>query len=461
VDTPRGLQPFQPTPTAFLTKNGKPLEATDKAASAAPRAKSESSHDIARNVYEPNGKDVTPAAVKEGSANGEANGTTLEDSLKEPSVRYNCKGCGNDCTAVRHHNVNPTNGRSKWPDVCPACWKGDKFASNNNRADFVLIETDPFPMIADSGSKWTETEELLLLEGLDMHDDNWDLISDHVGSRTREECVLKFLQLEIEDKYLEPNPVPNPVDEGVQDLKQLTYLNGGRVPFNQTDNPVLSTMSYLVGLADPSTTAAAAGRAVDEVRKTMRARLEKTSDDKGKEKEGSGSVKAEGAPATDMDVDSATSPQPSDSNALATRSKDADANPTTTLPFALSAARAAGLASHEERTLTRLVHTATNLQMEKLELKMRQFSELEAMLSAERRDLERRRQQLFLDRLQFQRRVRSVEEAFTRAVTLGSPQEGMKIVREAMGLGEGLVVKKVGEGEGGEVQPVEGKSFEV
>src|SRR5262249_7914107 len=155
---------------------------------------------------------------------------------------------------------------------------------NTSKSEFVKLESSPFPMISDSEAPWSETEELLLLEGLEMYDDDWNKISDHVGSRTREECVLKFLQLEIEDKYLEQEPVANPVTKGAE---ALSYLAGGRVPFTQADNPVLATMSYLVGLADPATTAAAAGKTVEEVRKTMRARLEKAgSGDKGKEKEG-------------------------------------------------------------------------------------------------------------------------------------------------------------------------------
>jgi len=467
ADTPRGLQAHQPNPTAVrvVDKDGNILSMADRVEPFKIKNQKELTHEGARNVFERNGKDVTPAETKEGSAgaNGETNGASLEDKLKESPVRIYCNMCGNDCTAIRHHFAKPGGpaGRPDVKDLCPLCFKGPHFSKEWQRSDFTVIEQNPFPMIADSAAQWSETEELLLLEGLEMYDDDWNKISDHVASRTREECVLKFLQLEIEDKYLEPDPVPNPVDEGVKDLKQLTYLNGGRVPFSQTDNPVLATMSYLVGLADPATTAAASGKAVEEVRKTMRARLEKSGADKGKEKEGT--VKPE---SSSMDVDTASSPQATDANAVSVRDPSSSSNPTTTLPFALSAARAAGLASHEERTLTRLIHTATSLQMEKLELKMKQFSELEAMLSAERRDLERRRQQLFLDRLQFQRRVKNVEDTFKRACSLQSPHEGMKIVKEVVGSGgEALVVKKVdasaGAAEGGEVQPMDGKSFEI
>lgn len=449
ADTPRGLQPFQPAPRDQVTE-GKPHLITDRSAGTAPPSKASLTHEGRRNVYEPrNGKDVTPAETKEGAAGGDANGT-LSNSLKEKPIEYKCQICGNDCTAIRYHSGKTTSSGTKDYNICPHCLLDNRFPGDMNKSDFEKRESSAFPAIADSEAPWSETEELLLLEGLEMSSDDWNKISEHVGSRTREECVLKFLQMEIEDQYLEPEPAADPVSDGVG---ALSYLAGGRVPFSQADNPVLATMSYLVGLADPNTTAAAAGKAVAEVRKTMRARLEKAgSSEKGKEKEGSApssSVKAEGA----MDVDD----EAANDDVVAVR----DANPTTTLPFALSAARAGGLASHEERTLTRLIHTATNLQMEKLELKQKQFAELEALISAERRDLERRRQQLFLDRLQFQRRVKQVEEAFSRACSI-SPQDGLKIVREAVGAGSvALVVKKVDASEGGEVGPVDGKSFEI
>ena len=50
---------------------------------------------------------------------------------------------------------------------------------------------------------WTDQETLLLLEGLEMYKDDWNRVSEHVGSRTQDECILHFLKLPIEDPYLE------------------------------------------------------------------------------------------------------------------------------------------------------------------------------------------------------------------------------------------------------------------
>uniref|UniRef100_A0A8C3QTB9 SWI/SNF related, matrix associated, actin dependent regulator of chromatin subfamily c member 1 n=1 Tax=Cyanoderma ruficeps TaxID=181631 RepID=A0A8C3QTB9_9PASS len=72
---------------------------------------------------------------------------------------------------------------------------------------------------ASAGREWTEQETLLLLEALEMYKDDWNKVSEHVGSRTQDECILHFLRLPIEDPYLENSDAS----------KELRYL---RIPFN-------------------------------------------------------------------------------------------------------------------------------------------------------------------------------------------------------------------------------------
>lgn len=44
---------------------------------------------------------------------------------------------------------------------------------------------------------------LLLLEGIEMYEDQWEKIADHVGGHKRvEDCIEKFLSLPIEDSYI-------------------------------------------------------------------------------------------------------------------------------------------------------------------------------------------------------------------------------------------------------------------
>jgi SWI/SNF related-matrix-associated actin-dependent regulator of chromatin subfamily C len=367
--------------------------------------------EVRRNIYEANGKQVTDTKVK--PSNG-TNGT-LEDSLKEEIPKKFCRVCGTDCTRAYWHNSKS----SPKIDICPDCFKHSTFPNQHNRSDYVKMENKSYTLLPDRDSAWTDEETLLLLEGLEMYEDDWNKISDHIGTRSREEAVLKFLQLEIEDPYVEPEPAPK------ESALAVSYLGEQPIPFSHTENPILSTMAYLAGIADPTVTAAAAGKSIAQVQSLIRARINNESATNG------------------------------DSTDLVEKAQDA----ATTLPFALSAARASALASHEERTLTRLVHLASNMQHQKLTLKLNQFAELEKLIKLERKDVERRRQALFLERLEFQRRMRAVEDALAKAVINPDSKAGMEAIGRVVGgaVGKGSVGVGVGgkvEEDGGDVKPL-------
>ncbi|KAJ5149126.1 hypothetical protein N7448_000704 [Penicillium atrosanguineum] len=387
ADTPRGLQPFQPGPQPQVT-SGKPLAATDRAASATPAK--DSGLELRRNIYDEKGKDVTPADDKEKQTNGDSNG--IEGIPQEPKKKSHCFSCGIDCTRLRFHyaksaptSANTTTADTKY-DLCPNCFLQGRMPSSHNASDFVKLEDKSHSHVPDKDAPWSDSELVLLLEGLENFDENWEQIANHVGTRTREECVMKFLQLDIEDKYLD-------------DIPELR-TGSGRDPISQSENPVLSVVAFLAQMAEPAVAAAAAGRSVEEIRKELRSQLEK--DNKGKE-----SVKAEDS----MDVDptrEASTEKPKESLA--------------TVALATSAARAGALASHEEREMTRLVGAAVNVTLQKFEIKLQQFNEMEEIIEAERRELEQARQQLFLDRMAFKKRVKEAQDAL-QAVSLQGPNE--------------------------------------
>ncbi|XP_053285783.1 SWI/SNF complex subunit SMARCC2 isoform X1 [Pleuronectes platessa] len=105
---------------------------------------------------------------------------------------------------------------------------------------------------ASSMRDWTEQETLLLLEGLEMYKDDWNKVSEHVGSRTQDECILHFLRLPIEDPYLE---------DSSSTLGPLAFQP---VPFSQAGNPVMSTVAFLASVVDPRVASAAAKSALEE-----------------------------------------------------------------------------------------------------------------------------------------------------------------------------------------------------
>jgi SWI/SNF related-matrix-associated actin-dependent regulator of chromatin subfamily C len=171
--------------------------------------------EIRRNIYDDKGKAVTPAEDKDKQTNGEgasngaadASAKAMETAARDPRRKFNCFSCGIDCTRLRFHyaKTTPVAASATAPDskydLCPNCFLQGRMPSSHHASDFVKLEDPQYTLIPDRDRPWSNSETLLLLEGLENFDDNWRQISRHVGTRTPEECVLKFLQLEIEDKY--------------------------------------------------------------------------------------------------------------------------------------------------------------------------------------------------------------------------------------------------------------------
>ncbi|KAI0132346.1 SWIRM domain-containing protein [Xylariales sp. AK1849] len=396
-DTPRGLQSWQPSADPIVLE-GKKSADTDQKAAAGPTAAGQRNLELNRNIYEASAK-VKQLNKTEAKTNGEAaatNGTasaspTVEDLTKAPIVKINCQNCGVDCTRVYYSRAEASSPNKSNYDVCPSCYMDGRFPQNQTNNQFTKRENPTYSAVLDRDAPWTDAELLRLLEGLEKYDDDWAGIAEHVGTRTREECVLQFLQLDIEDKYLETEaPVHAPTGLGM--LGSPRHL-----PFSQADNPVMSVIGFLASLADPKSTAAAAKQSVEALQAGLRNRIEggdasAKANGKGKEKEGDS-----------MEIDIR---QESTTTTTTTTTVTAAAG----VPLAIMAARSGGLASHEEREMSRLLSAAVNVTLQKMELKLKYFDEMESILQAERRELERGRQQLFLDRLAFKKRVRETQE---------------------------------------------------
>lgn len=329
--------------------------------------------------------------------------------------------CSTDCTRVYYHSSTQADAASKTKyDVCPNCFNEGRLPANHNSSMYTKTENERYTSVLDRDAPWTDAEILRLLEGLERFDDDWSEIAEHVGTRTREECVLQFLQLDIEEKYLD-SEAPIHAPAGLAMLgSQHSHL-----PFSQVDNPVMSVVGFLASLADPASTAAAANKSADELKRNLRKQLEngKTGEDgepteKGKDQGDS------------MDVDVR---QETTTTTTTTTTKTTSL---ASIPLASMGARAAGFASHEEREMTRLVSAAANVTLQKLEMKLKYFNEMEAILRAERRDIERGRQQLLLDRLAFKKRVRTVQQGLKEATSNGG-QQGLEMAERVMTQAQG------------------------
>uniref|UniRef100_A0A8D0D8C4 SWI/SNF related BAF chromatin remodeling complex subunit C1b n=1 Tax=Sander lucioperca TaxID=283035 RepID=A0A8D0D8C4_SANLU len=206
----------------------------------------------------------------------------------------------------------------------------------------IYTKKHPKTKGASAGREWTEQETLLLLEALEVYRDDWNKVSEHVGSRTQDECILHFLRLPIEDPYLEDSSAS---------LGPLAYQP---VPFSQSENPVMSTVAFLASVVDPRVASSAAKAALGE--RTERGMLISC-------------------------LFSTTF--------------------THLLTFSIFATCLQHLAAVEERKIKSLVALLVETQMKKLEIKLRHFEELETIMDREKEALEQQRQQLLSERQTF------------------------------------------------------------
>ncbi len=97
---------------------------------------------------------------------------------------------------------------------------------------------------------WSDEETLLLLEGIKQFGENWDAISQKVKTKTKDQCLLHFLQLPIEDQLLVSiGDASKPIQE--QPL-----------PFADSSNPVMALIAFLASAVQPAVGAAAAEAAL-------------------------------------------------------------------------------------------------------------------------------------------------------------------------------------------------------
>jgi SWI/SNF related-matrix-associated actin-dependent regulator of chromatin subfamily C len=84
-------------------------------------------------------------------------------------------------------------------DLCCDCYNEGKFDPGMAKTDFILM--DSAEVSGASGTSWTDEETLLLLEGLEIFGGKWAEIAEHVATKTKAQCMLHFLQMQIEDRF--------------------------------------------------------------------------------------------------------------------------------------------------------------------------------------------------------------------------------------------------------------------
>ncbi|EPZ32250.1 SWIRM domain-containing protein [Rozella allomycis CSF55] len=274
-------------------------------------------------------------SVKQESLNQQTYNMDTRPQLK---VNLICCTCGVTCPDIYYHCL-----KKPEQSICSTCYKEGRFPSTLKSSDFMKMNPQEKILKEDV---WTDQETLFLLEAIEMHGDDWLKVAEHVKTKDKEQCILKFLQLPIHDDY----------------LKGVNYE---KAPISHVDNPVLSVVAYLASNVPAGLAAAAAKASIKELENIKENKVE--------------------------------------GNEMGTLQQAA------MTVLSMTALKAKLLAEEEEKKLQRFVSMAIEAELRKVEMKMKHFEELEELLMKERREIERERQLLFAERMNLKKQYMEME----------------------------------------------------
>ncbi|EPY52783.1 SWI/SNF and RSC complex subunit Ssr1 [Schizosaccharomyces cryophilus OY26] len=209
ADTPRGLAPLAPPPPPSIPRT-QPYNLQPSI--------------LRKNIYDSeveealkgNAPRPSPAAIE--SQNVEK---------KEETSPTHCYSCGGILGGTYY-----TSDSDLSYSLCSTCYDQERFPPPTTPQNYKKIESSS----KKDDAHWSSQEMLLLFEGLDMFPDDWSKISSHVGTKSIEQCILKFLNLPSTDK----------------ELFQSSSASYPGVRSLQDKNPILSVVTLLAKMVTPS-----------------------------------------------------------------------------------------------------------------------------------------------------------------------------------------------------------------
>ncbi|KAI1795521.1 hypothetical protein LXA43DRAFT_1090692 [Ganoderma leucocontextum] len=119
-------------------------------------------------------------------------------TVNEPGLQIQCDGCVCDLThSIRMKCADPVCETGDGVDICPSCFcSGKEFGNHKRGHAYRVVELHSYPIFVED---WGADEELLLLEGITLQGlGNWQAISEHVGTRTKEEVEKHYYSVYID-----------------------------------------------------------------------------------------------------------------------------------------------------------------------------------------------------------------------------------------------------------------------
>lgn len=320
---------------------------------------------------------------------------------------------------------------------------------------------DEFDGINNKKNEWSKDELKTLLESIHNDELNWYKIAKKVGTKTPEQCILRFLQLPIEDKFLF-----NGENAGT-DIGPLKYAP--HLPFSKSENPVLSTVAFLVGLVNPKVVQKMTQRALRDIKEdTHKEKTQEISDDIEKQKEDEKETEEKENEKNDDETKERDEEKDTDNKEEEniidevketesnekTQDKEENINANKSLlsessELALSAVgvRAGQFSENEQGELKNIGKEMVETQLKKVALKLKLLDKLEKSFELEKLYLQRQEEDLVLQRLNFIENTKKIQSKFENIVELLKDKDEIKdMVDEIQDMIERPVTLSFGQG---------------
>jgi hypothetical protein len=133
----------------------------------------------------------------------------------------------NDTTTNGHH-IEPTQ------------------SSISEQHDDKVVDKDGGDGLKTTTDRLTDQQKVLLLEGMEMFDNDWDAVAKHTGL-SKEDCILHYLQMPLEDPYVDLDIMQSGIDRFAKQQKDKRLGD---------DDPLVLVVDFLKENADSDNVAA-------------------------------------------------------------------------------------------------------------------------------------------------------------------------------------------------------------
>ncbi|KAJ0988792.1 hypothetical protein J5N97_007148 [Dioscorea zingiberensis] len=340
-----------------------------------------------------------------------------------------CGVCGKHCEPGEHETTR--DGFFK----CQKCSfeKGDEGKSGDGSKT-----NDHMNGNCDFGTRtWTDAETLLLLEAVMKHGDDWDLIAQHVRTKNKVDCIARLIQLpfgehilgtiggkcEIRNSNSQPadiRTIHHGTTENLQeimstddkhdiqnDVEKVVEESSAAPPLKKRCRPsiidatdsLMQQVALLATAAGPDIAAAAADAAVSALCKENPDIMNGFAADQHEATDKFASYTTQNELGSELtnqvqDVErnkeaDISEPVPEKFAATAFRIRAAVAT-----SLGATAARAKLLADQEEREIELLMASIIDMQLKKIQHKMKHFEELESIMEKEYADIQQQKESI-------------------------------------------------------------------